>query len=64
MQRKLQDIREVRLEMPWMVDYITDSGLPAVLCSAFDGAKASRPSSLHGFCDEGSVSPAVAPIDT
>ena len=47
-----------------MVDYITDSGLPAVLCSAFDGAKASRPSSLHGFCDEGSVSPAVAPIDT
>jgi len=46
-----------------MADYITDTGLPAVLRSGLDGAQDTPPSSLPGFRDERRVSPAVAPID-
>jgi len=45
-----------------MADYITDTGLPAVLPSGLDGAQVTPPSSLPGFCDERPVSLAVAPI--
>jgi len=47
-----------------MADYITDTGLAAVLRSGLDGhAQVTPPSSLPGFRDERPVSPAVAPID-
>jgi len=46
-----------------MADYITDTGLAAVLRSGLEGAQDTPPSSLHGFRDERPVSPAVAPID-
>jgi len=46
-----------------MVDYITDTGLAAVLLSRLDGALETSPSSLPGFCEERLVSPPVAPID-
>jgi hypothetical protein len=46
-----------------MADYITDTGLAAVLRSGLDGAQDTPPSSLPGFRDERPVSPAVAPID-
>jgi len=46
-----------------MADYITDTGLAAVLRSGLDGAQHTPPSSLPGFRDERPVSPAVAPID-
>jgi len=49
--------------MPWMADYITDTGLAAVLGSGLDGAQETPPSSLPGFCDKGRISPAVASID-
>jgi len=62
-QTKLQDFRKVLWEMPWMADYITDTGLAAVLRSGLDGAPDTPLSSLHGFRDERSVSPAVPPID-
>jgi hypothetical protein len=62
-QTKLQDVRKVLREMPWMADYITDTGLAAVLRSGLDGAQDTPPSSLPGFRDERPVSPAVAPID-
>jgi len=63
LQTKLQDVRKVLPEMPWMADYITDTGLAAVLRSGHDGAQDTPPSSLPGFRDERPVSPAVAPID-
>jgi len=47
-----------------MIDYITDTGLAAVLRSGLDGAQDTPPSSLPGFRDERPVSPAVAPIDS
>jgi len=46
-----------------MADYITDTGLAAVLRSGLDGAQDTPPSSLPGFHDERPVSPAVTPID-
>ena len=46
-----------------MSDYITDTGLAAVVRSGLDGAQVPPPSSLPGFRDERPVSPAVAPID-
>jgi len=46
-----------------MADYITDTGLAAVLRSGLDGAQDTPPSSLPGLRDERPVSPAVAPID-
>ena len=46
-----------------MADYITDTGLAAVLRSGLDGAQDTPPSRLPGFRDEGPVSPAVAPIE-
>jgi len=62
-QTKLQDVRKVLREMSWMADYITDTGLAAVLHSGLDCAPDTPPSSLPGFRDERPVSPAVAPID-
>jgi len=62
-QTKLQDVRKVLREMPWMADYIPDTGLAAVLRLGLDGAPDTPPSSLPGFGDERPVSPAVAPID-
>ena len=50
--------------MPWIADYITDTGLAAALRSGLDGAQDTPPSSLRGFRDQGPISPAVAPIDT
>jgi len=49
--------------MPWMADYMTDTGLAAVLRSGLDGAQDIPPSSLPGFGDKLPVSPTVAPID-
>jgi len=49
--------------MPWMADYIADTGLAAVLRSGLDGAQDTPPSSLPGFRDERPVSSAVALID-
>ena len=46
-----------------MADYITDTGLAAVLRSELDGAQDTPPSSQPGFSHERPVSPAVAPID-
>ena len=46
-----------------MGDYITDTGLAAVLHSGLDGAQDTHSSSLPGFRDERRVSTAVAPID-
>jgi len=46
-----------------MADYITDTGLAAVLRSGLNGAQDTPSSSLPGFRDERSVSSAVAPID-
>jgi len=46
-----------------MADYITDTGLAAVLRSGLDGAQDTPPSSLAGFRDERPVSPAIAPIE-
>jgi len=46
-----------------MADYITDTGLAAVVCSGLDGDKDTRSSSLPGFREECPVSPAVAPLD-
>jgi len=46
-----------------MADYITDTGLAAVLRSGLDCAQDTPPSSLPGFRDERPVSPTVAPID-
>jgi len=46
-----------------MTDYITDTGLTAVLHQGLDGTQDTPPSSLPGFRDERLVSPAVAPID-
>jgi len=62
-QTNLQDVRKVLLQMPWMADYITDTGLAAVLRSGLDGAQDTPPSSLPEFRDERPVSPAVAPLD-
>jgi len=62
-QTKLQDVRKVLREMPLMADYITDTGLAAVLRSGLDCAQDTPPSSLPGFRDERPPSPAVAPID-
>ena len=60
---KLQDVRKVLREIPWMADYVTDTGLADVLRWGLDGAQDAPPSNLHGFRDERRVSPAVAPID-
>jgi len=46
-----------------MADYITDTGLAAVLRSGLDGAQDTTPSSLPGFRDERPVFPALALID-
>ena len=46
-----------------MADYITVTGLAAVLRSGLDGAQDTPPSSLPGFRDERPVSPAVALLD-
>jgi len=62
-QTKLQDIRKGLPEIPWMADYIRDTGVAAVLRSGLAGAQDTPPSSLPGFCDERRVSPAAAPID-
>jgi len=62
-QTKLQDVRKVLREMPWMPDYITDTKLPAVLHSGLNGSQDTPPSNLLGFRDERLVSPAFPPID-
>jgi len=63
MQMKLSDVRKRLWVKPWMADYITDTGLAAVLCSGLDGAQATPPSSLPGFRIQRRVSPTVALID-
>jgi len=49
--------------MPWMADYITDTGLAAVLRLGLDGTQDTPPSTLPGFRDERLVAPPVAAID-
>jgi len=49
--------------MPWIVDYIRDTGQAAVLRSGLDGAQDTPSASVPGFCDERPFSPAVAQID-
>jgi len=63
-QTNIQEVRKVLREMPWMADYITDTGLAAVLLLGLHGAQDTPPSWIPGFGDECRVSPAVAPIDS
>ena len=51
------------MEMPYLAEYMTDSGVAAALRSGFDGGRDTPPSSLPVIRDEGPVSPAVAAID-
>jgi len=46
-----------------MADYMTDTGLTAVLCSGLAGAQDTPRSRLLGFRDERPVSPTIALID-
>ena len=62
-QTKLMDVRTVLREMPWMADYITDTGLPALLRSGLDGAQDTPHASLPGFHDEHPVFLALPAID-
>ena len=62
-QTKLQEVRKVLREMPWMADNITDTGLAAVLRLGHHGTQDTPPSSRQGFRDERLVSPLVPPID-
>ena len=62
-QTKLQDDRKLIQEMPWMANYISDTGLAAVLRAGLDVAQDTLPCSLPGFRDERPVSPAVTLID-
>ena len=62
-QTKLQEVRKVLREIPWMAVYITDTWLAAVLHSGLDGAQDTPPSSLPGFHNKRPGSPAIAPID-
>lgn len=51
------------MEMPYLAEYMTDSGVAAALRSGFDGGRDTPPSSLPVIRDERPVSPAVAAID-
>ena len=51
------------MEMPYLAEYMTDSGVAAALHSVFDGGRDTPPSSLPVICNERQVSPAVAAID-
>jgi len=62
-QTKLQDVRKVLIAILWMGDYITYTGLVAVLRSGLYDAQDTPPSSLPEFRDESRVCPAAAPID-
>ena len=51
------------MEMPYLAEYWTDSGVAAALRSGFDGGWDTPASCLLGIRDERLVSPAVAAID-
>ena len=51
------------MEMPYLAEYMRDSGVAAALRSGFDGGRDTFPSSLPVFRDERPVSLAVAAID-
>ena len=62
-QTRLQSVRKAPTEMPYLAEYLTDSGVAAALRSGFDGGWDTLPSSLPIIRDEHPVSPAVAAID-
>ena len=49
------------MEMPYLAEYMTESGVAAELRSGLDGARDTPPSSLPVIHDERPASPAVAP---
>ena len=51
------------MEMPYLAEYMTESGVAAVLRSGVDGGQDTPPSSLPENCDEYPVSAAVGAIN-
>ena len=49
--------------MPYLVEYIIDTGMAAVLHLGLDCGQDTPPPSLHVICDKRRVSPALAAID-
>ena len=49
------------MDMAYLAEYMTDSGVAAALRSGLDGGRDTPPSSLAVIRDEGPASPAVAP---
>ena len=49
--------------MPYLAEYMTDSGVAVALRSGFDGGRDTPPSSLPVISDQRPVSPAFAAID-
>ena len=49
--------------MPWLADFMTDTGLAAAYPSALDGARDTPPSCLPVIRDEHPASPATATTD-
>ena len=62
-QARLQNVRKALMEMPYLAEYMTDSGVVAALRSGVDGGRDTPPSSLPVNRDKRPVSPAVAAID-
>ena len=62
-QTRLQKVRNALMEMPYLAEYMTDSGVAAALRSGFDGGRDTPPSCLPVIRDERPVSPAVSAID-
>ena len=61
-QARLQNVRKALMEMPYLAEFMTDSGVVVALRLGVDGARDTPPSSLPVNHDERPVSPAVAAI--
>ena len=60
-QTRLQNVRKALMEMPYLAEYMTDSGVAAALRSGIHGGWDTPPSSLPVIRDERPASPAVTP---
>ena len=60
-QTRLQNVRKALMEMPYLAEYMTDSGVAAALRSGLDAGRDPPPSSLPVIRDERPASLAVAP---
>ena len=56
-QTRLQNVRKALMEMPYVAEYMTDTGEAAALRSGFDGGRDNPPSSLPVIRDDSPVSP-------